>query len=96
MCYSHFGNGVRIGAIFITQWGQLNIPVPLRIFISNCCFFFNFQNDQSKKPGEGANPFNRGITSTEPISWEEYAQKTIRQRKEKEMASTKDISIKVA
>ena len=68
--------------------------VPLRIFITNCCFFFNFQNDQSKEPGEGANPFN--LQPTEPISWEAYAQKTIRQRKEKEMASTKDISIKVA
>ena len=57
--------------------------------------FFNFQNDQSKKPGEGANPFNRQI-STEPISWEQYAQNTIRQRKEKELASTKDIRIQVA
>ena len=24
MCYSHFGNGVRIGAISITQWGFIN------------------------------------------------------------------------
>ena len=24
MCYSHFGNGVRNGAISITQWGFIN------------------------------------------------------------------------
>ena len=24
MCYSHFGNGVRNGAIYIIQWGFIN------------------------------------------------------------------------
>ena len=96
------GEGIRIEDV-----GQPNILVTLKIFITRqLLFFFNFQNqskkhgefniqNQSKKPGEGANPFNLGI-STKPISWEEYAQGVVRERKEKEMASTKDISIKVA
>ena len=48
---------------------------------------FNFQNnpDHPKK----------GI-STESMSLEEYAQKDIRERKEKEMVAMKDISLKVA
>ena len=32
MCYSHFGNGVRNGAISITQWGFINdryIVIPV-------------------------------------------------------------------
>ena len=49
--------------------------------------FFNFQNnpDHPKK----------GI-STESMSLEEYAQKDIKERKEKEMAAMKDIRLKVA
>ena len=49
--------------------------------------FFNFQNNPDH-PKKGR--------STESMSLEEYAQKDIKERKEKEMAAMKDIRLKVA
>ena len=69
------------------SYGILYIHLKPCWLIHECLEFFNFQNNPD-------NP-KKGI-STESMSLEEYAQKDIRERKEKEMAAMKDIRLKVA